>query len=165
MSTLRKIATPLTIGSFIVVGVTGVLWYVHIITDAGRVLHEIIGLAMVAIVGLHLALNWRAFRCYFKRPLAVSIIALFTALTVGAYLMPSTSRGDGSGRPDIAAVAALARADLTTLAPVFDLSPQEAVLRLQAAGYAGATAQSTPADLAGTNDARALMAPLAALAR
>ncbi len=57
MSTLRKFATPLTIGTFLIVGITGTFWYFHIVTDLGRWLHEIIGLAMMAVVVFHVVLN------------------------------------------------------------------------------------------------------------
>ncbi|GAA3864381.1 DUF4405 domain-containing protein [Celeribacter arenosi] len=165
MSTLRKFATPLTIGTFLVVGVTGVLWYFHIITDAGRWLHEIVGLAMVAVVGLHLTLNWRAFVTYFKRPLALGIMALFAAVTVGGYMLPDTrAQGEGGmGRAGFAAVTQIGEAEIATLAPVFHLSVDEAVARAVAAGYVDATAQSTPAGLAGSSDTRAVMGAIEAI--
>ena len=165
MSTLRKFATPLTIGTFLVVGVTGVLWYFHIITDAGRWLHEIVGLAMVVVVGFHLALNWRPFVSYLKRPLAVGIMALFAAVTVGGYLLPDTpaQAGGGLGRAGFAAVTQIGDAQIATLAPVFNLSVDEAVARAMAAGYADATAQSTPAGLAGSRDTRAVMGAIEAI--
>lgn len=162
MSTLRKFATPLTIATFTIVGVTGVLWYFHVITSAGRWMHEIIGLAMMVVVGLHVVLNWRAFKTYFKRPQAIGIIALGVVLTVGAYLVPDQTQARG-GPPQFAAFAKFADESLTTLGPIFDTTGEILVTRLEDAGYSGASTESTVADLAGDN-VRAQMQAFSVLA-
>lgn len=152
-STLRKFATPLTVGTFLVTGVTGTLWYFHIVTDAGRWLHEIIGLAMMAAVGLHLVINWRAFLTYFKRPIALVLMLGFFALTIGGYVMPDTEQA-GGGRPGFAAVQMLGAKDLATLAPVFNTDGDALAAKMVAAGYKGATPTSTVIDLAGAEPGR-----------
>lgn len=162
MSTLRKFATPLTIATFVIVGVTGVLWYFHFITAAGRWMHEIIGLAMMVVVALHVILNWRAFKTYFKRPLALGIIVLGVVLTVGAYLVPDQSQARG-GPPQFAAFSKFADESLTTLGPIFDTTGDILVTRLADAGYAGATVDSTVEDLAGS-DTRAQMQAFSVMA-
>ncbi|SFJ94381.1 DUF4405 domain-containing protein [Celeribacter neptunius] len=162
MSTLRKFATPLTIATFTIVGVTGVLWYFHFITSAGRWLHEIIGLAMMVVIVLHVVLNWRAFKTYFKRPLAIAIIVLGVVLTVGAYLVPDQTPARG-GPPQFAAFSKFADEDLTTLGPIFDTTAEDLVTRLLAAGYSGAKVDKTIEDLVGTN-VRAQMQAFSALA-
>nr|WP_319249759.1 DUF4405 domain-containing protein [uncultured Celeribacter sp.] len=163
MSTLRKFATPLTIGSFFIVGVTGVLWYFHIVTDLGRWLHEIIGLAMVIIVALHVILNWRAFKIYFKRPIALGIIAASLVLTGVAYISLGSQTSGRGGPPNFAAFSAFSDESLTTLGPIFDTTGEILVTRLEDAGYTDVTPQSTIADLAGSN-ARAQMSAFSVLA-
>lgn len=162
MSTLRKFATPLTIATFTIVGVTGVLWYFHVITSAGRWMHEIIGLAMVVVVALHVVLNWRAFKTYFKRPLAIEIIVLGVVLTVGAYLVPDQTQARG-GPPQFAAFSKFADESLATLGPIFDTTGEILVTRLEDAGYTGATPASTVEDIAGSNT-RAQMEAFSAMA-
>lgn len=157
MSSLRKFATPLTIGTFLVTGVTGTLWYFHIITDLGRWLHEVVGLAMMVAVALHLILNWRAFSCYFKRPIALVIMVVFAGMLGWGYLAPQPER-TGGGRPGLAAIQYLGAKDLATLAPVFDASVDDLVTRLDAAGYAGADAATTVIDLAGRDGSAMLRA-------
>lgn len=156
MTQLRRYATPLTIGTFLITGVTGTLWYFHIITNAGRWLHEIIGLAMMAAVVLHLVLNWRAFTTYFKRPMAIAIMAISAVALVGGYALPEAETG--GGKPGMAAIKILAAKDLTTLAPLFDATGEELVLRMIEGGHASATPTSTVADLVGTDGSSVLKA-------
>jgi len=148
ISTLRKFATPLTVGTFLVTGVTGTLWYFHIVTDIGRWLHEIIGLAMMIAVGLHLVINWWAFLNYFKRPVALVVMIGFLAMTIGGYVMPEGEQS-GGGRPGLAAVQLLGTKDLATLAPVFDMTGDDLAAKMVVAGYANAQATSTVIELAG----------------
>ncbi|MCA0042812.1 DUF4405 domain-containing protein [Celeribacter litoreus] len=147
---LRKWATPLTIASFTIVGITGVLWYFHQVTGIARWMHEIIGLAMVLIVAFHVVLNWRPFKLYFKRPVGLAVIALGVVLTVGAYAWPE-AEGRAGGPPNFAAFGAFADETLGTLAPIFDTDTGTLIARLDAAGYAGASAETTVEDLAGSN--------------
>jgi len=53
----RDIATSLTTFLFIVIGTTGVLMYFHILDSYTKEMHEIMGLAFVAIVFLHVFLT------------------------------------------------------------------------------------------------------------
>ncbi len=161
---LRKWATPLTIASFIIVGVTGVLWYFHLVTGIARWMHEIIGLAMVVIVGLHLALNWRPFKIYLKKPIGLTVILLGVALTIGAYVWPEEERAGRGGPPSLAAISAFSDETLTTLGPIFDTTGDVLVTRLESAGFEGVTASSTVEDLVGTNE-RAQLSAFTALAR
>lgn len=162
MTTLRKFATPLTIASFTIVGVTGVLWYFHQVTGVAKWMHEVIGLAMVVIVALHVILNWRAFQTYFKRPLALVIVALGLVLTMGAYVWPDDQAARG-GPPNMAAVGPFADETLATLAPIYNTTVEDLMARLEAAGITRATAQSTIEDLVGRTG-RAQMDAFSAMA-
>ncbi|WP_417271011.1 DUF4405 domain-containing protein [Celeribacter sp.] len=156
-STLRKFATPLTVGTFLVTGVTGTLWYFHIVTDAGRWLHEIIGLVMMGAVALHLILNWRAFLTYFKRPIALVLMIGFLAMTIGGYVIPE-SETEGGPRGGVAAIMMFGEKDLATLAPVFGVDADGLTSKMIAAGYEDATATSTVIDLVGAEPGKLLNA-------
>lgn len=93
MKNLRNWATPLTIGSSLVMAVTGILMFFHLETMMGKVVHEWAGWLMVLGIVAHAALNWRPLTLYFKRRLAVGIIAggvLITSLT----LLPISGLGE-----------------------------------------------------------------------
>ena len=131
MKSLRTWATPLTVASFLIMGVTGTLMFFHLETALGKVIHEWAGWAMLVGVGAHMVLNWRPFTTYLKRPVAVGIMA------VGAGLLSLTFLpiGPQGGNPMMAVMQAMERADVET---VIALSGQEldaGLAALKAAGY------------------------------
>lgn len=152
MSNLRKYATPLTIGSFVLMAVTGILMFFHLDSGLNKVAHEWLGWAMVAAVALHVVLNWRAFTLYFKRPLAMGLVGVFVAV-LGLSFLPLGGDQKG-GRPDFAAVELVVNAPISELAPLLDTDADPLLVRLQAAGIA-ATAEQSLSDLAGGNTRQA----------
>ncbi|TCM80982.1 uncharacterized protein DUF4405 [Rhodovulum steppense] len=147
-STLRKFATPLTIGASLLLGVTGILLFFHANTGLNKLAHEWVGLAFVAIVALHVAVNWRPFVAHLKRPTGRAATALFAVLLALTFLPLGGGQGQG-GRPDFALLARVTAAPLDTLAVVLDESPEALAERLRDAGHAGADYDSTIAALAG----------------
>ncbi|MDD5393827.1 MAG: DUF4405 domain-containing protein [Thiothrix sp.] len=97
-NTLRRWATPLTIGAFLLMAVTGVLMFFEIRLGLVKFAHEWLGWIMLLAVGLHAALHWKSFSRYFSQKSAVTIIAVFAVVTVAAMLIPSNEQGR-SGRP------------------------------------------------------------------
>ncbi|SEP86221.1 DUF4405 domain-containing protein [Thalassovita taeanensis] len=150
MSTLRKIATPLTIGTFVLMGTTGTLMFFHAETPLNKFAHEYIGLGMIAAVVLHVILNWRAFTLYFKRPLAMGVMGVFV-LALGLSFLPLT--GQEQPRPDLVAIQLVTGAPISTLGPMLGTDTDGVIARLQAADIQ-ATADQTLAQLSG-DDLRA----------
>lgn len=97
MKTLRQWATPLTVGSFLLMAVTGILMFFHLDSGLNKVAHEWLGWAMVAAVGAHLVLNYRAFTTYFRKPLARVIMGSFAAVLALSFL-PLAGDGGNDGR-------------------------------------------------------------------
>ena len=79
MKMIRKFATPLTMGAFLLSAVTGVLMFFHLDTGLNKAAHEWLSWAMVIGVALHIAVNYRAFSLYLKKPLALGIVGVFAA--------------------------------------------------------------------------------------
>lgn len=97
---LRSWATPLVIGSFIIMAATGTLMFFHLDTATMKTIHEYAGLVMVVGGVSHLILNWRAFTTYFKRPLATGLMALgvvVLGLTFVPNIIPGVVEGAGLG--------------------------------------------------------------------
>lgn len=147
-TSLRKIATPLTIGAFLLMGATGVLMFFHANTGLSKLAHEWVGLAFVAIVGLHVALNWRPFTAYLKRPAGKAATLAFAALLALSFVPMGAGEGQG-GRPDFALLHKVEAAPLDAVAVVLNENPEALVARLHDAGFAAADLDSTIASLTG----------------
>lgn len=136
MMTLRAWATPLVIGAFLVMAASGSLMFFHLDTATMKLFHEWAGLVMVVGGIAHLILNWRAFTCYLKRPLASGIMALgvvVLGLTLVPNLIPGVVAGAGLG-PKVV-MEAMGNARIATLAELSG-KPVEALLAdLGAAGF------------------------------
>ncbi len=143
MSTLRNWATPLTVATFLFMGVTGVLMFFHLDSTLNKLLHEWGGWLMVIGVLAHLLLNWRPFTTYLKRPLAKGIMGL-GAVVLAVSFWPVSS----GGSPVQQVMQAVAQSDVAT---VIALSGQELDAGLKALTAAGLVADSstTMAELTG----------------
>lgn len=160
MLTLRKWATPLTIGAFLVMGVTGSLMFFHANTGMNKIVHEWIGLVLVAGVIAHLVVNFRPLKAYLKRPLALGIIGTGAVVLALSFLPASVEEGPGGADGMQSAMRALNTAPIATLADLTGDSETALLERLEAAGYEAASTQ-TLAEIAGGD--RALEAELMSL--
>ena len=87
-ATLRRWATPMTIGAFMLMSITGILMFFHIQLGITKVAHEWLSWAMVIAVSLHVVTNWKVFARYFSQKAAVGIIGLFAVLLLTSMLIP-----------------------------------------------------------------------------
>ncbi|WP_095588271.1 DUF4405 domain-containing protein [Actibacterium ureilyticum] len=148
--TLRSWATPLTVGAFLIMSVTGSLMFFHLNSGLNKTVHEWAGWAMVIGVGAHLVLNWRAFTTYFKRPLAKAVMGLGVVVLAASFVPTGSGAGDSPVR---AAMGALGRADVASVVALTDRDLQAALDALQSAGIP-ATGQDTIASLSDGDRAR-----------
>jgi hypothetical protein len=99
-STLRRWATPLTIGAFLLMSVTGVLMFFEVRRGLIKVVHEWLSWMMLLAVGLHATLHWKSFSRYFSQKAALSVIAVFAIITLTAMLLPDNGpKRGGPGGP------------------------------------------------------------------
>lgn len=136
MSTIlrRDWATPLTIGAFTLMALTGAAMFFHLETPLQKAVHEWAGWLMVAAVALHVAVNWMGFRRYFQAlPRGLGIVALFTLVTLGSFFVRGGD-GKGAGSPPALAMRALTQAPIAQVAPLFGKTPAQARAELAAAG-------------------------------
>lgn len=149
---LRSWATPLAAGAFLVVSVTGVLMFFHLDTGLNKVVHEWLSWAFLAAVGAHLALNWRPFSTYFRRPLARAIMAGGAAALALSFLVPAGGAGD---LPMRQIVGSLTHAPISALATLTG-QDQAQLLASLADGHPGARADQSLVDLSGGDSGAAL---------
>src|SRR5512142_1386864 len=80
MKALRSWVTPITIGSFLLLGVTGVLMFFEVRGGLIVVAHEWLSPILVVGTCLHIWLNWGAVRANLSRARGIIIVGLFAAL-------------------------------------------------------------------------------------
>jgi hypothetical protein len=144
---LRKWATPLTAATFIITGVTGIVLFFHAGGILSHVAHEWIGMAIMVIFLFHIAINWKPFLNYFKKPVGATIMALGVILTAATFIPMEQQQGNGGMNPG-RLIGAMQKASVTSLAEMSDKDPATIVADLQGAGYSFATSESTVGDLA-----------------
>lgn len=86
----KTLATSLTTFAFIVMGTTGVLMYFHILDNYTKELHEILGLAFVAIIFAHVFFNWKAMKKYFTKKIFYISAGIISAVSLGFILTAPT---------------------------------------------------------------------------
>ncbi|CUH75149.1 DUF4405 domain-containing protein [Tropicibacter naphthalenivorans] len=146
---LRKWATPLITGAFLLMAVTGTLMFFHLEVGLTKPVHEWAGWLLVGAAAFHIAMNWRAFTCYFKRPLALAVMGIGAVTLAVTLLMPAEDPA-ASGGPG-GAIQALATAPLDRLAAFTGKTMDALSADLAAAGVAGAGPSDTIARLTGGN--------------
>lgn len=146
MGAWRKWITPLTIGSFVLMAVTGVLMFYHKDTGVNKLAHEWLSWLFLAAVALHVATHWISFKRYLVSVKALSVIGAIAAVLALSFY---PWRGVKPEPPARTVMKVLRRATVAELAPIAHVTPAEAVAKLRAAGFSRAEAGKSPADIAG----------------
>lgn len=128
---LRRWATPLVIGAFLLMSATGVLMFFELDAGLVTVTHQWFSWAFLLGAGAHIALNWRPFRNHLKSGWARASIAAFAALTMAALFSWGMITGPQIERP---IEEALVDAPISALAAVTRNSPETVLRRLAANG-------------------------------
>lgn len=144
----RSWATPLAIGLFSLMAVTGLMMFFHLNNHLQEEVHAWAGWAMVAAVALHGAANWPALKRHFAGGgrAAWSMVAVLLVVAGSFFALPE---GEGGGAPPGIAIQALAQAPIGQVAPLFGKTGDTARRQLAAAGLVLADDQATLADAAG----------------
>ena len=129
----RQWATPLTIGGFLLIAVTGVLMFFHLTPGLTRQAHEWLGWALIAAVALHALANAPAFLRYLQRAGSPRrIVGASVVLLLACLLLPAPPQSS----PPALVMGAIADAPLTQTAALAGKSVDEARSALAAAGIA-----------------------------
>lgn len=81
----REIATSFTTFLFLVIGITGVMMFFHILDNYTKDIHEILGLVFVLIVIFHVIYNWNSMKNYFSKKvfsISASIVAVVSLIFI-----------------------------------------------------------------------------------
>lgn len=134
----REWASPLTIGSFLLMATTGVAMFFEMATGISKLAHEWLGWGLVIGGVSHSVANWPALTRYFSSKWALGAIILFIVAAVTSFLPIWSSGpgegGPGGGRPGMGATQALINAPIETLAIVAKTTPEAVVAKLAQSG-------------------------------
>jgi hypothetical protein len=97
----RDWATPLTIGAFGFMSVTGVLMFFHLDQGFNKLAHQWIGWVLIAGVVTHVMVNWRSFKSYFSSSnLARGIIGVCAIVLAATFIsLPGKRSGPPASLP------------------------------------------------------------------
>ena len=133
MTSLRQWATPLTIGMFVLMAVTGLLLFFESASGLNKTVHEWGGLILVTAVGTHIFVNWLPFKRYLGTSnLARGIVAACVLVLAGSFVsLPGSQQG---ARPTARVISAVMNAPLATVAALQGETPEQVVAALGKAG-------------------------------
>lgn len=145
MKVSRDWATPLTVGSFLISGVTGVLLFFHVDTGFNKTAHEWLSWVLLVGVLLHTISNLQSFKRYFAKRNAQIIMGLFVVLLGLSFI----NVGGDSKPPYFNTIKALSDTPLESVAIVAKITPEETVNRLSKAGFKVSSTKQKITDLVG----------------
>lgn len=147
MKLQRDWITPLTMGAFGLLAVTGVLMFFHLDSGLNKTAHEWLSWLLVAGVAGHAAVNWTGLRRHLAGWRGRATLGV-AALLLAASFVPA---GGSGGPPFVTPVRALAEAPLPVLAQVARTSPEVLRDRLAQVGHAPTSDADTIKSLAGND--------------
>jgi len=134
MNISREWATPLTMGAFGLMAVTGILMFFHLDTGLNKTAHEWLGWVMVAGVAAHAAVNWAGFKRHFlSAGPGRAILAISMLITVASFISPPRV-GSGALPPPVMALKAVTKAPLSNIAPLTGKTVERLMVELAQAG-------------------------------
>ncbi len=155
-TTLRNWSTPITIGAFLITGLSGVFIFFHVGEELFHDAHQWLGLALVVGGLLHIVKHWKPFTRYFKRRPSMTVIALLLVAATG--VMAISGHEDEHG-PVRAVMHNIEESSISALAALQHRQPEELRQRLTRSGFRVASLDDSPAAIAAANgtDSRELV--------
>lgn len=130
----RQWATPLTIGAFGLMAVTGLLMFFHLDQGLQKPAHEWLGWLLVAAVGVHATVNWPSLKRYLTLPGPGRVIVGAFALVLAASFFIAPGADGEDAPPPVLAMQAVAKAPLKTVLPLTGKPFDQVQRELAAAG-------------------------------
>jgi len=168
MHAARPWFTPLTLGSFVLVAVTGVLLFFHLDSGLNKAAHEWLSWVLLMGVAGHVWANGALLKRYLAMPRARWIVGVMLVILALSFIRPGPDE-QREKSPFAGPIAALAAAPLPVLAQVAGVSPEQMQHRLALQGVvvvnsASTVAQSVGSDLRRQMDVLSAVLPVAHVA-
>lgn len=136
----RDWATPLTIGAFSLMAITGLLMFFHLDRGVNKLAHEWLGWVMVIGVALHASVNWPAFKRHLLDNRTGRGILAVSALVILGSFASWGGKKSGGLPPPVLAMRAVLDAPLATVAPLTGQPVDALMAELKAVGIELASA-------------------------
>lgn len=156
----RSWATPLVMGVFMLMAVTGVLLFFHLDTGLNRAAHEWLGWLLLAAAAAHALANGPGLMRYLCTSRRAQAILLACALLLGLSWLPAGGQGE---MPPLA-LRAVADAPISAVAVLAGKTPEQLLQELAAAGLDARSADQPLRALSGGDRGRLGLAIRTALA-
>lgn len=158
MTLNRDWATPLTIGAFALMAVTGLLMFFNLAGDLNKLAHEWLSWVMVTAVALHATVNWQAFKRHLLGNATGRAILVLSALVIAGSFVALPGQAQGDGPPPMLALCAVMSAPLATVAPLTGRSVTALLTELKQAGMVLAGPEQSLASVVGGDRGREAVA-------
>lgn len=144
----RNWSTPLTIGTFLFTGVSGVMLFLHLGEGVVKEAHEWIGIAFIVGALLHVTNHWKPFKRYFSLALPRAVMA---SVLAGSLAFMLVSGNGESGNPMITAIKSIENAPLSLVAQLQSRDTEELHRLLEAQGIEVSESSATLHTIASDN--------------
>ena len=158
---LKRYATPLITGLFLVSLVSGVAIFFHLGNATFHAMHEWLSMVLIVPFVLHVWKNWRPMAGYFgRRPMSIALLISLAAAVPFAW--PS-GEGRAGGPPQFALAKIVLQNSPEKLAPLLGDTTDSLLARLGQRGFAAAAdvPLSEIAERSGKNEFELVQAVLA----
>ncbi|NUN59825.1 MAG: DUF4405 domain-containing protein [Burkholderiaceae bacterium] len=134
MKVSREWATPLTIGIFTLMAVTGILMFFHLDKGLNKTAHEWLGWLLVAGVAAHVIANWVGFKRHFSTGTTGRLIVVTCLIALAGSFFSLPGSGNEGIPPHILALKAVTKAPMTQVAALAGKPVEQVILDLAKAG-------------------------------
>lgn len=132
LKTLKTYATSLTALIFLVIGVSGVMLFFHLGESYVKELHEILGLAFVAVVLLHVVANWTLMQKYFTKKVFLTLGVVVAVVSAG-FVYQGT--GKSGVNPKMYIIKTAINKPFSQVAEFLDVDKTTSINALKEKGY------------------------------
>jgi len=127
----RNIVTSITTFTFLVIAITGIMMFFHVLDQYTTQLHEILGLAFVFIAMFHIFYNIKSLKQYFKKK-SFLVSALLVLIISGGFLVNAGTSSEK--HPSQIVMDAVFAAPLDEAVAILGKDIQQVNQRLEASG-------------------------------
>jgi hypothetical protein len=145
----KSVITPITTAFFVLVAGTGILLFGHVENHELKGMHVFMGVLFVPGALIHLALNWRSFVSYLRKPATIAL-GVCTSVLLAFLLIGRDARQAGELSP-IEVLRVLETAPLAHVAPLVGMEADQVAEALRRQGFTIANAEQTLHEVARTN--------------
>lgn len=134
----KTLATSLTAVAFLIVGITGLMLFLHIGKSYAKELHELLGIGFTIFAIAHIIFNWTLMKRYFSNKLFY--ISLLPVVVFSLFISMDSSTS--SINPKDMLIKSTLNAPLQASLSVLQIEPQEAMQLIENAGLSTSGSES-----------------------